>query len=59
MKVETTDVGLLLLADALRRAGLSQEAQATEDLAQRTSPDLNGARQNAVQTQPFFGYKAN
>ncbi len=59
MKVETTDVGLLLLADALRRAGRSQEAQATEDVAQKTSPDLNVARQKAAQTQLFFGYKAN
>jgi protein O-mannosyl-transferase len=59
MKVETTDVGLLLLADALGRAGRSQEAQATEELAQRTSPDLNVARQNAAQTRLFFGYKAN
>ena len=59
MKVETTDVGLLLLADALRRAGRSQEAQVTEDVAQKTSPDLNVARQNAAQTQLFFGYKAN
>lgn len=59
MKVETTDVGLLLLADALRHAGRSEEAQATEDVAQKTSPDLNMARQNAAQTQLFFGYKAN
>jgi protein O-mannosyl-transferase len=59
MKVETTDVGLLLLADALRHAGRSQEAQATEDVAQKTSPDLNVARNNASQTQLFFGYKAN
>ena len=59
MKVETTDVGLLLLADALRRAGRSKEAEATEELAQRTSPDLNVARQNAAQTQLFFGYRAN
>jgi len=59
MKVETTDVGLLLLADALRHAGRSQEAQATEDVAQKTSPDLNTAKQNATQTQLFFGYQAN
>ncbi len=59
MKVETTDVGLLLLADALRQSGRPQEAQATEDVAQKTSPDLNVARQNAVQTQLFFSYKAN
>lgn len=59
MKVQPSDVGLLLLADALRRAGRPQEAQAAEAIAQRISSDLNEARKNAAQTQLFFGYKAS
>jgi tetratricopeptide (TPR) repeat protein len=59
MKVEPTDVGFLLLADALRHAGHLQEAQAAEDLAQKISLNLDQAKKNAAGTQLFFGYKAN
>ena len=58
MKVEPTDVGYLLLADALRHAGRFQEAQPDEDLAGKISPNLDQARKNATDTQLFFGYKA-
>jgi len=59
MKVAPTDVGLLLLADALRHSARFQEAQATEDLAQKVSPNLDQARKGAANTQAFFGYKAD
>ncbi|MGA2856628.1 MAG: tetratricopeptide repeat protein [Candidatus Sulfotelmatobacter sp.] len=59
MKVEPSDVGYLLLADALRHAGRVPEAQADEDLAGKISPNLDQARKNATDTQLFFGYKAN
>jgi len=59
MKVEPTDVGFLLLADALRHAGRFQQAQAAEELAKKISPNLEQARKSAAETQLFFGYKAN
>ena len=52
---ETTDVGLLLLADALQRDQKPQDAAATEDLARKMSPDFERARQGARQTLGFFG----
>ena len=59
LRVEPSDVGFLLLADALRHAGRFQEAQAAEDTAQRISLNLDGARKNAVQTKLFFGDKSS
>lgn len=59
MKVEPSDVGFLLLADALRHTSRFQEAQAAEDLAQKISSNLEQARKNAADTQIFFGYKAS
>ena len=59
MKVEPSDVGYLLLADALRHAGRFQEAQADEDLAGKISPNLDQARKTVTGTQLFFGYRAN
>jgi tetratricopeptide (TPR) repeat protein len=59
MKVEPSDVGFLLLADALHHAGRLQEAQAAEDLAQKISSNLDQAKKNAADTQVFFGYKAS
>jgi len=59
MQVEPTDVGYLLLADALRHAGRLQEAQSAEDIARKISSNLDQARQSATQTQLFFGYKAS
>ena len=55
VKVEPSDVGFLLLADALRREQRRPEAQAAEELAERISPDLNRAREGARQTEIFFG----
>jgi len=59
MKVQPTDVGFLLLADALRHAGRFQEAQTAEDLAKKISANIEQARKNAAGTQLFFGYKAS
>lgn len=59
MKIEPTDVGCLLLADALHHTGRLQEAQVAEDIARKISPNLDAARQSATQTQIFFGYKPN
>ena len=56
MKVQPTDVGYILMADALRHADRQQDAQSAEDIAQRISPGLELARKNATQTQLFFGY---
>jgi protein O-mannosyl-transferase len=56
MKIEPSDVGYLLLADAFRHAGRLQEAQAADDLARKISPNLDAAKTNAAQTQHFFGY---
>ena len=58
-KVHPSDVGMLLLAEALHHAGRAQESQAAEDVAQKISSNLDEARRNAAQTQLFFGYKAN
>jgi tetratricopeptide (TPR) repeat protein len=54
-KVEPDDVTLLLLADALNRAGRSDEARAAEQAAAKLSPDLARARQNATDMKRFFG----
>jgi protein O-mannosyl-transferase len=59
VKVEPSDVGFLLLADALRHADRLQEAQAAEYMAQRISPNLDEARKNATQNKLFFGCKGN
>jgi Flp pilus assembly protein TadD len=56
VKVQASDVCFLLLADALHHAGRLQEAETAEDLARKISSNLNDARNNAAQTQLFFGY---
>jgi protein O-mannosyl-transferase len=56
LKIEPSDVGYLLLADAFRHTGRMQEAQAADDLARKISPNLDAAKTNAAQTQHFFGY---
>jgi protein O-mannosyl-transferase len=56
VKAQPSDVGFLLLADALHHAGRVQEAQAATDLAQRISSDMDAAKRNAAQTELFFGY---
>ena len=59
VKTEPTDVGYILLADALSRAGRIQESESAAEIARRVSPNLDEARKSAAQTQLFFGYKAN
>lgn len=59
MKGEPSDIGYILLADALKHAGLTQEARAAEDIARHVSPNFEEAQKNATQTQLFFGYKSN
>jgi protein O-mannosyl-transferase len=49
MKVEPTDVGYLLLAQALRREGKVAEAENALAQAQQISPDISQARQSAAQ----------
>ena len=59
LKVEPSDVGFLLLADALRHAGRLQEAQIAEDMAQKISANLDETRKSAAQSKLFFGCKGN
>lgn len=47
MKAEPTDVGYLLLAQVLRRAGRLAEAQDATQHAERISPNITQARQSA------------
>jgi tetratricopeptide (TPR) repeat protein len=49
MAIQPTDVGYVLLSQALQRAGHPAEAQAAYQAAQRLSPDLNQAQQSASQ----------
>ena len=53
--IEPSDVGFLLLAHALLHDGRVQEAEATEELARKISPDLSQADKNATQAEIFFG----
>ncbi|MGA8438670.1 MAG: tetratricopeptide repeat protein [Candidatus Sulfotelmatobacter sp.] len=57
LKVQPTDVGYLLLAQALRRAGRMPEADQAEQYAQQISSDLNQARQSAAQELASAGLK--
>jgi Flp pilus assembly protein TadD len=56
VKVQPSDVGYLLLADAQRHAGRVQEAQTADDWAQKISPNLGEAKKDAGQIQALFGY---
>ncbi len=47
MAVRPTDVGYLLLAQALQESGQLQQAQAARDAAQRISHDISAAQQQA------------
>jgi len=49
MKVEQTDIGELLLADAYRRAGRSGEAQQTMRTAEHVSSDIKAAQEQATE----------
>ncbi|MGH9494726.1 MAG: tetratricopeptide repeat protein [Candidatus Sulfotelmatobacter sp.] len=54
VQVEATDVGFLILADALRRDSRFQEAQQAEDMARKISRDFSQAQQSAGETLKFF-----
>jgi tetratricopeptide (TPR) repeat protein len=58
MKVEPTDVGYLLLAQALRREGKA-EAENAQTQAQRISLDISQARQSAEQILDTDGIQNN
>jgi len=55
VEVEPTDVGYLLLADALRGQGRGLEAESMENLARKISPDLSVPRKSASDAERFFG----
>jgi uncharacterized protein HemY len=57
LKVKPTDVGSLLLAEVLRRAGPLPEADEAEQYAQPISSDMNQARQSAAQELTWAGIK--
>jgi predicted negative regulator of RcsB-dependent stress response len=57
LRVQPTDVGYLLLAQALRRAGRLPEADEAERYAQQNSSDVNQARQSAAQALKSAGLK--
>ncbi len=57
LKVHPTDVGYLLLAQALRRAGHLPEADKAEQYAQQNTSDLNQARQSAAEALASAGLK--
>jgi len=55
VKIEPTDVGLLFLADALRESGRSDDADATQQIAEKISRDFAAARKSVNETYQFFG----
>ena len=57
VKVDPNDVNVLLLAQALRRAGRAAEADAAWAQAQKISPDLSQAQAGAEQLLAFAGLK--
>src|SRR5579872_3532917 len=58
MKVEPTDVGYLLLAQALRRSGHSSDADNALAEAQRISPNIDKAQQSAAEVLASTGIQA-
>jgi protein O-mannosyl-transferase len=54
-KIEANDMTLLLLADALDRAGRSEDAQTARQSAEKISADISQARQKADNAESFFG----
>jgi protein O-mannosyl-transferase len=52
---EPSDIGILLLAGALRRGHRLREAQAAEEMAAKISRDLSRARAGATQMKMLFG----
>jgi cytochrome c-type biogenesis protein CcmH/NrfG len=59
MKVEPTDVGYLLLGQALRRAGHTTEADEACAQAQRISHDFAQAQQSAARVLTSAGIKTD
>jgi protein O-mannosyl-transferase len=55
VKIEASDVGYLLLGQALRRAGRLAEADAAEERAREISRDLVAARAVVAQVSASFG----
>lgn len=55
LKIEQSDVGYLLLGQALRRAGRLTEAEAADERAREISRDLNVARAAVEQVSASFG----
>ena len=55
MNVEPSDIGYLLLAGALRRDGRESDARKAEEAAKKISTNFIRAKQNAIQTEIFFG----
>jgi tetratricopeptide (TPR) repeat protein len=58
VRVDPSDVNVLLLAQALRRAGRSAEADSALAQVQKISPDLSQAQNAAGQLLSFAGLKA-
>jgi protein O-mannosyl-transferase len=59
MKVEQTDIGYLLLADAYRRAGQPEAAQQATETAEHISPKIEEARQETAEVLANAGIKAD
>jgi protein O-mannosyl-transferase len=55
LKMEASDVGYLLLGQALRRAGRLPEADAADEHARQMSRELRAARAAAAQVSASFG----
>lgn len=58
LKVEPSDVGYLLLAQALRRAARSSDADAADARARQISHDVSAAQRTAAQTLAAAGISA-
>jgi predicted Zn-dependent protease len=56
-KVEPSDLNVLLLAQALRRAGHAEQADSAEAEVRKISPDLGQAQLEAGQFLSFAGLK--
>jgi hypothetical protein len=57
VKVDPSDVNVLLLAQALRRAGRAAEADSASAQVQQISPDLVQAQAAAERFLSFVGLK--
>jgi Flp pilus assembly protein TadD len=57
VKIDPNDVNFLLLAQALRRAGRSKEADSASAQARKSSSDLSQAQTAAGQFLSFAGLK--